>query len=738
MARLTSIQVGDIKRLLDENGELPVEWRWVLFPPEKQEYELVYACKQREEEIIQQTMAVPLQPVRTFGNGPGAPKPGEWHNRLIFGDNLQAMKTLLNDSEIAGKVELVYIDPPFATQQEFRGSQDQKAYQDRVAGAEFVEFMRKRLVLIRELLASDGSVYIHLDQKKSHYIKVIADEVFGEGFFRNEIIWRNTNAHNKADYYGRVHQALLFYSKGPSPFFNKWRRPPFRKYIEQNFSPGPDGKFYAKADLTAPEIRTGESGKPWHGYNPTAQGRHWAIPGFVYELMDDDMSGLGLREKLDRLDANGHVYHPNKEGGQPRLLKPLDDDVGNYIMDLWAYQPYTQGAYADSDDCIDEDVSWSLSDDELADYPTQKPERLLARVIRSSSRQGGLVLDAFPGSGTTLAVAEKLGRRWIGIDCGKLAMYTTQRRMLNLRTEIGNAGPPLRVKPFTLYNAGHYDFSTLKDLPWPDWKFFALQLFECQSKPQRIGGLDVDGERAGAPVLVFNWRDKPHEKIGEATIEDIHRLVGKKVGRKFYIIAPMMAFDFFQDYVDIDKTRYYALKIPYSIIQELHSRDFTAVVQARDESNVNDIQEAYGFSFMIAPEVEFTASLKKRRGEMFESATLKTTKFVSRAKIRGSERQGGFETLAMLMVDTNYNGDVFNLGQAFYGNDLEASKWEASFAPEALGARVAAIWVDHHGNEFKAVIPREAFGLQAQEEPDSVADRPRQALRGSKRAAKER
>jgi hypothetical protein len=92
----------------------------------------------------------------------------------------------------------------------------------------------------------------------------------------------------------------------------------------------------------------------------------------------------------------------------------------------------------------------------------------------------------------------------------------------------------------------------------------------------------------------------------------------------------------------------------------------------------------------------------------------------------------------MLMVDTNYNGDVFNLGQAFYGNDLEASKWEASFAPEALGARVAAIWVDHHGNEFKAVIPREAFGLQAQEEPDSVADRPRQALRGSKRAAKER
>ncbi len=139
----------------------------------------------------------------------------------------------------------------------------------------------------------------------------------------------------------------------------------------------------------------------------------------------------------------------------------------------------------------------------LVDYPTQKPEALLERIIRAVTKEGDLVLDAFVGSGTTCAVAEKLGRRWVAIDSGKLAIYTTQKRMLNLRTGIGNSkGKLLTPAAFTLYNAGLYDFKTLKSLPWEDWRFFALQLFGCRDQPHVVGGLSLDGKLKGASVLV--------------------------------------------------------------------------------------------------------------------------------------------------------------------------------------------------------------------------------------------
>jgi hypothetical protein len=180
--------------------------------------------KERDEDIIANTMAVPLQKVRTFGkNGDG------WHNMLIFGDNLQVMKHLL-DLKRAGKlrnadgtdgVRLVYIDPPFSTKQEFRGGQDQKAYQDKIAGAQFIEFLRKRLVLIRELLSDDGSVYVHLDWRKGHYIKAILDEVFGENHFQSEVCWQRHDPHNDAvNRYGRIHDVIYWYTRSDQRIYN--------------------------------------------------------------------------------------------------------------------------------------------------------------------------------------------------------------------------------------------------------------------------------------------------------------------------------------------------------------------------------------------------------------------------------------------------------------------------------------------------------------------------------------
>ena len=177
MRKLTDQEIEKITDLLKQGKPLPEDYKNILSDTKK-EYELVYADKEREEDILADTMAVPLQKIKTFRNGKNG---NGWTNMLIFGDNLQVLKTLLqmkekgklNNADGTPGVRLVYIDPPFATRQEFRGSQDQKAYQDKIAGARFLEFLRKRLVFLRELLSEDGSIYVHLDWKKGHYVKTL-------------------------------------------------------------------------------------------------------------------------------------------------------------------------------------------------------------------------------------------------------------------------------------------------------------------------------------------------------------------------------------------------------------------------------------------------------------------------------------------------------------------------------------------------------------------------------------
>ena len=217
---MTPEQKQELIRLLEADEEISPEWARILFPPEKREYELVYHGKDREEDIIADTLAVPLQPVRTFGKTSSS----GWQNMLIFGDNLQVMKTLLEmkkkgqlaNADGTSGVRLIYIDPPFATRKDFEGSQDQKAYGDKIFGAQFIEFLRRRLILLRELLTEDGAIYIHLDWKKAHYVKMVMDEIFGEHNFRNEIVWfypgREMHIENK---FNAKHDTLFFLCKIP-------------------------------------------------------------------------------------------------------------------------------------------------------------------------------------------------------------------------------------------------------------------------------------------------------------------------------------------------------------------------------------------------------------------------------------------------------------------------------------------------------------------------------------------
>lgn len=707
---LTAAQKGELIRLLENEEQISTEWARILFPPEKREYELVYHGKEREEDVIADTLAVPLQPMKSFGSNGTAPA-DDWQNMLIFGDNLQTLKSLL-EAKRTGKlcsadgtpgVKLIYIDPPFATKQDFNGSLDQKAYQDKIEGARFIEFLRKRLILLRELLSWDGTLFLHLDIKKCHYIKVVLDEVFGEHLFQNEIIWKCSSAHSDNTAIAAIHQNIFFYSRSPRYCYNQQFQPYDEQYLASHYrkpeppSPGyPNGRRFEDSDLTAYGLKGGGYEYTW----PEKKGlkKLWRCP----------------IETMRELEKQGRIYYTRN--GLARYKRYLDDMDGMPLQDVWTdINPVNSNAV------------------ERIDYPTQKPEALLNRIIRSCSNEGDLVLDAFAGSGTTCAVAEKTNRRWIGIDCGKLSIYTIQKRMLNLRAEIGNNGAKVAVKPFTLYNAGLYDFSKLKELPWDSWRFFALQLFQCRDEPHKIGGVKLDGFFKGASVLVFNHMKEKGVRIDEETIYSLHEALGTKVGNKLFIIAPALTFDFQQDYLDVDGVRYYALRIPYSIIHELHQREFTALRQPSDETAVNDTVEAVGFDFIRTPELKFETGYRKRKGKDSDLAILRITTFKSEALIREPIRKGNFETLSMVMLDNDFDAaaQLFEADQIFYAHKLEEASWELRIPMETLGKSSMAVFIDIYGNEAKVVLEKEAFKKREMKGEVDLTDEPRDSENAS-------
>jgi site-specific DNA-methyltransferase (adenine-specific)/adenine-specific DNA-methyltransferase len=684
MPQLSADQLRETIARLESGETLDPALRDILFAPERRECELVYADKKRREDVLRDTLAVPLQLARTFApdKTPDTFFEGdEWHNRLIFGENLQALRSLL-DLKAEGKlcnadgtpgVRLIYIDPPFATKQEFRGNQDQKAYADKILGARFIEAMRQRLIVLHELLSEDGAIYLHLDTKKVHYLKIVLDEVFGEQGFVNEIIWQRTNAHNmNAKYFMRVHDTILFCTKGTDYIWN----PQFTDISPEQlkrYKKDESGRLYTGQDLT---VSNSKRKDVWRGSHP-AGNRGWA---------------LALEER-EKLWDEGRIL--KKLDGSPRLdgyKVYLEDSPGKRINDLW----------------FDLARVGNTSDERIG-YPTQKPEALLERIIRASSNEGDLVLDAFMGSGTTCAVAEKLKRRWIGLDAGKLAIYTAQKRLLNLKTEIGNKGQSLAPQPFALYNAGLYDFPSLAQLDRKKWRFFALQLFECRDEPHQLGGVKCDGRKQGSSVFVFNHHQESDTVIDDEYIDELHARVGKKAGARFYIIAPRTVFDFQEDWLERDETRYYALRIPYSFIEELHKTKFSTLRQPISETLLNDLQEAVGFDFIDPPEVEYSAGCLQPPGKLIPDAVLQTEKFSSRARVRNGATTNGLDSLSTLLVDLDYDGKTFDYDRAFYGTDLKAENYRALWPLHETGERVAAIWLDIHGNESFQVLAHAEF-----------------------------
>ena len=364
----------------------------------------------------------------------------------------------------------------------FLGTNDMMAY---------LTMMAVRLVEMRRVLRNTGSIYLHCDPTASHYLKLGMDSVFGVKNFRNEIIWRRTATHGKAKRYGPIHDVILFYTKSDEYFWSYPTRPYMRGHVEGYFVKDEKGwrtNYYGNV-LTGSGTRTGESDKPWRGFDPTAKGRHWAIPRAVVELIEEDLSALTQHEKLDRLYELGYIRIVEGQAWPiyEHYLSPSD---GMAIGDIWAYEPYTEGSVFGTDDGIDKDVRWlSPQDQERLGYPTQKPEGIIERITRASCPQGGLVLDPFCGCGTTIAVAEHLHRRWIGIDITFLAIDLMERR---LKDSFGKQLAPYSVfgKPTDLPGA-----RALSEADKHQFEFWARSLVHAKPAQGEKKGADrgIDG-----------------------------------------------------------------------------------------------------------------------------------------------------------------------------------------------------------------------------------------------------
>lgn len=377
-------------------------------------------------------------------------------NRLYYGDNLDVLRRYVKDET----VDLVYLDPPFKSNQDYnvlfaehgtRSAAQIKAFGDTwrwdqssaaafhetvEGGGEVAQAMRAfhtllghsdmlaylsmmapRLVELHRTLKPTGSLYLHCDPAASHYLKLLLDAIFAPAQFRNEIVWKRTTAHSSAKRFGPVHDVLLFYGKSSDTAWYPQSAPHSEKYLASKYRYEDERGVYRLSDLTGSGVRNGESGLPWSGIDITSRGRHW----------------MHQPSELDRLAEDGRIYFP-PNGGVPAYKRYLGEGKGRPLQDVWDdIQPINSQAR------------------ERLGYPTQKPEALLDRILRSSTVEGDTVLDPFCGCGTTVAVAAQLGRTWIGIDLTHLAINLIRHRLarLELEPKYDVVGEPLTLDDAT-------------------------------------------------------------------------------------------------------------------------------------------------------------------------------------------------------------------------------------------------------------------------------------------------
>ena len=467
-------------------------------------------------------------------------------NKLYYGDNLEVLKRYVKDES----VDLVYLDPPFNSRQDYNvlfaekdGSQSssqihafedtwewnldaQRSYEQiveqgrRVADAlrafrtflggsdmmAYLAMMAPRLIELRRVLKETGSIYLHCDPTASHYLKILMDAVFGPQMFKNEIVWKRTSSHSAAKRWGDIHDTILFFTKGSSRTWNEVFVPHSEEYTARYKRIDKTGRAWADYDLTAPGVRHGDSGSIWRGFDVTQKGLHWKVNTKAVESLvgQDSAKQMSTTQKLDLLDANGFLYWPKGGKGFPRFKRHLSE--GAHIQDVVT------------------DISPINSQaQERLGYPTQKPEALLERIIKASSNEGDLVLDPFCGCGTTVQVAQRLNRRWIGIDITHLAIGLIKKRLSDA------FGPEIKAtydvvgEPTDYAGAAQLAAEDKYQFQW--WALGQVGARPAEQKKGADRGIDGrlyfhDDDSGQSKQIVFSV------KAGGVTVSQIRDLVG--------------------------------------------------------------------------------------------------------------------------------------------------------------------------------------------------------------------
>lgn len=454
--KLTDNEIRDIRKLLEAGKHLPEKYRFLLFD-DKREVELVWSGKTNEVtnivlpfQIVEQIDEPRLEEeekkakdqLDMFNYDARGRQIKGWTNKLIWGDNKLILSSLKNgplrkEIEDNGGIKLIYIDPPFDVGANFSmnievggeeftkepGILEEIAYRDTwgKGSDSFISMIYERLYIMKDLLSNDGSIYVHCDWRVNSYIRSILNEIFNDKNFVNEIIWQKVrSSKGQAKAFGNVHDSIFLYTKSEKYLFNKLYtdHDVARLNTHYNNIEEDTGKKYQLADFT--QKGQGEPKRFGDKLLTPPAGKHW----------------IWSQDRIDEGMKNGLIIFT--DSGKPRVKRYLDESKGSPVEDIWSdIFPINSQA------------------SEAIGYPTQKPESLLERILQASSNKGDIISDFFVGSGTTLAVSEKLGRKWIGSDLGKFAIHTTRKRMIGVQRQLKKEGKDYRA--FEILNLGKYE-----------------------------------------------------------------------------------------------------------------------------------------------------------------------------------------------------------------------------------------------------------------------------------------
>lgn len=627
-----------------------------------------YAGKRSEGVILASAAAIgqsaPLQVVRNFGE-PG--KDG-WKNLIVQGDNLQFLKTVylnqdpLIKDKVKGKVRLIFIDPPFGTGDEYGGRGGQNSYSAKLAGSEFIEGLRERSIFLKEILTNNGIFIIRIDHHFGHYVKVTLDEIFGKHMFQCEIIVnrikKNVTQQGRQSLPTANDSLFVYFKSEESKFISV-----FKKLVEEKC-----GYWRAmdSAGVRSNPTRVIEN----QTFSPPA-GRHFTFN----------------QKRVEKMYSEGKIRLNPKTNRPEYWVDPKDETaLDTNWTDISGYT-FTTG------------------------YPTENSELLLERVLSMTTDIDDIVMDVFGGSGTTAAVAEKLGRRWITCDFGKHAIYTMQKRILNIADSKSLNGDKKDAKygkpptPFAVASVGAYDFTRIMNMRENKCAYisFVLALFGIPKEAKdfiRKYKLDhIYAEKDGNPVEIFPvWDDEflYNVRIDRDYLQDIITQSRGRLKGNFYIVVPescTQISDMKLPNGTGGEVHFRFLKFPYSILEQA-SRNFAIEDQPDTPANINNLVSSVGFYFND----EVTVKVKKT------ATGFKVLNFSTPILNRDGNSYEGLAGLSLLLVDLDYNGEVFDMEHAVYAKEM---KEDGVVELPGVAELTAIIAIDRHGNESKPMLVKD-------------------------------